>query len=660
VGYYVLFCKLMLKYFFLFACSILAGCASVRSVPNPYSVLVAHDPTQHHLIDDFRARRMVNNVGGAWRVEAPAGGTLTTEFAREDAIKPSGTALKVTYNLPPGSEAVLVGELNGLDISQAKSFSFWLKVESDHSGAFSAELSNEKGQELTLPLAPYLKAGGGWQEVMISHELLRKLELFGLTYFRLILRAEEAMAGSFYLDQVVFSGDPHVTFRSLKDNLLDVQEGTEREERRMALAKLYDRLMLEGVAEDTWGYFRDLIDRRSHLPIDHIQIDRRPHIGDYASPTSIAMYLLACVAAEDLGFLGKTAAEERVAATLETVRGLSNWKGLFYNYYNTTNLQVTNRFVSAVDNGWLAAALVVIRQAYPGLSDQATALLDQMDFSSLYDQDLGQFHVGFDGDKGLLSEHHHGLLSSETRVLSYVAIGKGDVEERHWFRMYRTLPKEWDWQSQVPRGEKTVLLGQPLFQGYYVYEGIPIVPSWGGGLFEFLMPTLLMDEARLAPKGLGANNQNAVRAHMHYALAERGYPVWGLSPCAVARGPRGSYKEYGVPGVAAKGYEDEGVVTPHVSFLALAVAPREAIRNIRKLIRDFSAYGPYGLYDSVEVRRGQVCYQYLSLDQGMTLVALDNYLKGGAIRNRFHHDPIGERAEPFLAVEEFYPGFPET
>jgi len=402
------------------------------------------------------------------------------------------------------------------------------------------------------------------------------------------------------------------------------------------------------------------VDKKTHLPVDHIKNDLKPHIGDYTSPTNIGLYLLACIAAHDFKWLKSEEAAERVSATLGTLEKLPRWEGLFFNYYNTTNLQVTNQFVSSVDNAWLASALVVVRQAFPELEERATAILNGMSFRKLFSEEVGQFFVGYDAEKGSFRNNHYGLLSSETRILSYIAIGKGDVDESHWFRLYRTLPPDWDWQKQIPKGEEITILGHKVFEGYYTYHDIPVVPSWGGALFEFLMPTLLIDELRVAPKGLGANGRNAIRAHIQYAVQEKEYPVWGLSPCAVVKGPRGGYEEFGVPDIGSKGYKEGSVVTPHVTFLALPFEPAEAIKNIRAFLSLFPIYGPYGFYDSVDVKKGEVAYQYLALDQGMILIALDNYLNADAITSRFHADKIASKMEPLLAAEEFYPGFSQS
>jgi hypothetical protein len=98
--------------------------------------------------------------------------------------------------------------------------------------------------------------------------------------------------------------------------------------------------------------------------------------------------------------------------------------------------------------------------------------------------------------------------------------------------MYRALPQEWTWQSQKPEGITKNEMGVDYFQGYYQSGSsgdIKIVPSWGGSMFDFLMPLIVVKEQELAPKGLGLNNKRAVDIHIRYALEEKKYPVWGLT-----------------------------------------------------------------------------------------------------------------------------------
>jgi hypothetical protein len=231
-------------------------------------------------------------------------------------------------------------------------------------------------------------------------------------------------------------------------------------------------------------------------------------------------------------------------------------------------------------------------------------------------------------------------------------VGKGDVPERVWFDMVRTYPAECVGQSQTPIAarQKTVR-GHPVWGGYYEWEGIRYVPSWGGSMFEALMPTLVLDEGRVAPRSLGANAVAHATVQRRFALETLGYPVWGLSPSAVPPGDR--YREYGARVLGSRGYGGD-VVTPHASALTLAVAPAEAIANLRRLTERYDLYGDYGLYDAVDPTTGRVAHTYLALDQAMTLVALANHLHPHAIPDLFATDPIVQRAVAILGDENFF------
>ena len=169
-------------------------------------------------------------------------------------------------------------------------------------------------------------------------------------------------------------------------------------------------------------------------------------------------------------------------------------------------------------------------------------------------------------------------------------------------------------------------------------------------MFEALMPTLIIDEKGLAPKGLGLNDLRHARIQIKYALEKLGYPVFGMSPSCI---PEGGYSEYGVKPLGMKGYKS-GVVSPHATFLALEFIPKECIKNLRTMLQRYNVYGEYGFYDSFDVKTGKPAMEYLCLDQAMSLIALDNYLNNGAIRKRFHADPEMKKREKLLTSEKFF------
>ena len=222
------------------------------------------------------------------------------------------------------------------------------------------------------------------------------------------------------------------------------------------------------------------------------------------------------------------------------------------------------------------------------------------------------------------------------------------------------MPKEWDWQGQIPKGTEKEYCKTKVFQGYYSYKPknnkskeAKFVPSWGGSMFEFLMPTLVLNERKLAKKGLGLNNIRAVEIQIDSALNGSRLKVWGMSPCSIPGEPFG-YSEYGIPELGIKGYENKGVVTPHAAFLALPIKTKEAVSNIRELLKFDGIYGEYGFYDAVDTKSKMISSKYLCLDQAMSFIALSNYLKKGNIINYFHKDKDIKKTEKLLRIERFF------
>jgi hypothetical protein len=189
-----------------------------------------------------------------------------------------------------------------------------------------------------------------------------------------------------------------------------------------------------------------------------------------------------------------------------------------------------------------------------------------------------------------------------------------------------------------------------MLKGEYEWTGVRYLPSWGGSMFEALMPTLVVDEQRYAPGSLGPNDLAHAVVQRRWATEVARFSVWGVSS---SRNPAGGYDAFGVPILGARGY-DAAAVTPHATALALAVTPAEAIANLRRMVELYDVYGEYGLYDSLDPKSGRVARDYLALDQAMTLIALANHLKPHCIQERFAADPIAQRALPLLRDEQFF------
>ncbi len=419
----------------------------------------------------------------------------------------------------------------------------------------------------------------------------------------------------------------------------------------------HDRDFLTELARKNWRYFETLAGDDDHgLPPDNFQ-ESPPRVAHRTSPTNIGMGLLSTLAASDLGFITVDAAVERLEQTLGTVESLERHEGHLLNWYDTQNLApLTPRYVSTVDSGNLAGALVALAQGCRGLipghpewadrlaslGQRADALAEGMRFGFLYDPVRGLFSIGYRladaNGPGQLDGYFYDLLASEARLASFFAIAKGDVPQSHWFHLGRLVVS---------------------------VDGVPTLLSWSATMFEYLMPQLLL---RSYPGTLlDQACRMAVWRQRDYGK-DRGVP-WGVSESAynlVDLQGHYQYKAFGVPGLGLKrGLEEELVVAPYATALAAMIEPREAIKNFEALTA-VGALGPLGYYDAIDytVRKpaesdvptsavgghgpGVIIKTWLAHHQGMSLLALTNVLKNDVMVERFHHDRRMQATELLL------------
>lgn len=266
-----------------------------------------------------------------------------------------------------------------------------------------------------------------------------------------------------------------------------------------------------------------------------------------------------------------------------------------------------------------AAAARQVLEQLTSITAQAERVIQEMDFAFLYDRQRRLFHIGYDVDAARLDGGHYDLLASEARLASLVAIAKRDVPERHWLHLGRPFGRV---------GRDRVLL------------------SWGGTMFEYLMPMLFVEHPHQAL--LAVSCEAAVRAQERYGR-RHGVP-WGISESAYHQlGPGGEYqyRGFGVPGLGLKrNLGDRLVVAPYAALLALPVTPRDVATNVADMER-LDAMGRYGLYEALDYgaletgfeRRPAIVRAYMSHHQGMIITALANHLAGNRTVLRFHQDP---------------------
>ena len=628
-----------------------------------YNIVPPNKPlrasTQFKVVDDFNSGELKNAFGGAWIVDKEQEKKVRLELKKDDAREAkAGASLWVRVNLKKKDKTTFNTSLDRLDMSAAHYLVMKCKTpeEPPFKGRIRVGLSDWAGKTVEKDITEACLEKKGWNDVILPMGDFMGVDLDQLSFLSFsVFARDHNLAGKVGLDEIAFLGHSEVGFESVEDNFVGFPRAILNESRRKELlATRDDKELLRKIAQDTWQYFENATDKRNHLISDHFKVGDFPFAAAYTSPTNMSLDLMGTVAARELGIISPDQAARRVQNILGILKKLKTWKGFYFNFYETTRLGVTRQFVSSVDSGWLAVSLVVARQAFGGeIAKDATAILDGFHFQEFLDPETHQLRVGYDVAEQRATPYHYGMLATEARVVSLYGIGKGDLPEEHWWYLYRTAPEEWDWQTQEPHGRMAKHDEISYFQGYYIEDGKKFVPSWGGSLFEYLMPTMVIQEQKYAPKNLGANDKIVTELQRDYALKEKKYPVWGISPASTSDGRRWQYGEYGVKRLGVKGYPDRGVITPHVSFLALDSLPKDAIKNIRQLLT-FPIYGEYGFYDSITFPSKRINTQYLVLDQGMVLIPIANYLKKGVIQGYFHKDPVGKKIQALLGQEDFF------
>jgi cyclic beta-1,2-glucan synthetase len=259
----------------------------------------------------------------------------------------------------------------------------------------------------------------------------------------------------------------------------------------------------------------------------------------------------------------------------------------------------------------------------------AGRLAEQMEFGFLWNPRRKLLSIGFEMEKGEIHSACYDLLASESRTATFVAIAKDDVPQETWFLLARTHTTD---------------------------HGRPVLLSWTGTMFEYLMPALWM---RNYPNTLLDRSRHAATRIQQEFTALQRIP-WGISECAYSlRDAEGNYQyhAFGIPQLALRQLDiDALVISPYSSFLALGTSPQPALQNLRRMAHD-GWFGTYGFYESADFTSSrhrswrhhyEIIRCWMAHHQGMSLLAIANFLSDEIIQDWFHSDPRVQAAELLL------------
>ena len=283
--------------------------------------------------------------------------------------------------------------------------------------------------------------------------------------------------------------------------------------------------------------------------------------------------------------------------------------------------------ISAEEKSWLEAFKKNIVEAARRAKErilmlqslaQQCVIFSDIEYDFLYDKSQRLLSIGYNVEEHRRDASFYDLLASESRLSTFVGIAQGKLMQDTWFALGRQLTNP---------GTSPVLL------------------SWSGSMFEYLMPLLVMPTYENTL--LDQTNRAAVQKQIEYGR-KKDVP-WGISESGynmVDASLNYQYRAFGVPGLGLKrGLGEDLVISPYATVMALMVLPEEACKNLFELSKD-GFVGRYGFFEAIDytpsrLSRGQtnsIVRSFMVHHQGMSLLSLAYLLLDKPMQKRFESE----------------------
>lgn len=377
-----------------------------------------------------------------------------------------------------------------------------------------------------------------------------------------------------------------------------------------------DRVLLEKIEKDTLQYFIRFSNRETGLTQD----SSRP--GSPASIAATGFSLASLAIAESRGWMSYSQAYGQVKKTLETLQKQAHHQnGFFYHFLDTkTGRRVWGSEASSIDTALLIAGAFVAAQHFKGteIPRLVKEIYERIDWKWMTNGSRLLCH-GWKPESGFLP--YYWDTYNELIILEALAIGSPT---------HPVPPETWEAWSRLEDE----------------YNGKRIVYSHSGSLFTYQFSQAFIDFRDLWDRDVNyfENSVKATQANWEYSLSFRDQyktyseKSWGLS---ASLGP-GGYRAYGAkPG---QGIHD-GTVAPYASVGSIVFTPELSVPAVKFFYEQYreALYGPAGFKDAFNLDKKWWCREYLGIDQGITVLMLENYLSEGKVWRLFMQLPALEK-----------------
>lgn len=268
----------------------------------------------------------------------------------------------------------------------------------------------------------------------------------------------------------------------------------------------------------------------------------------------------------------------------------------------------------------VASSQAILTQLFSDI-DYIQAKCDEysdIHYRFLYDKSQNLLAIGYNVDEQRRDNSYYDLLASEARLAAFIGIAQGKIPQESWFALGRQLTNA---------------------------GAMPVLLSWSGSMFEYLMPMLVMPtyENTLLDQTCKAVVQKQIdygkKRNVPWGVSESGYNMFDAAL-------NYQYRAFGVPGLGFKrGLGEDLVVSPYSTLMSLMVSPEESYRNLQ-LLKENGFEGRYGFYEAIDYTSARlprrkshaVIQSFMAHHQGMSFLSLAYLLLDRPMQKRFEAD----------------------
>jgi hypothetical protein len=386
-----------------------------------------------------------------------------------------------------------------------------------------------------------------------------------------------------------------------------------------------------------------------------------------ASIAAVGFQLASLPIAVERGWISRSDAAARAQTVLRALLDRDDNKkhGIYLHFpdMNTAGPSATSwtSEASTVDSALLFAGAMVAGQYF---DDEVAKLSDRMlaeaNWKAFAVANEGRLSMGWNPEKKddlkgggefIKADWHD--ASDEERLIYFIAAGAPNpefaIEPVQYYKLDRPLKRHGD----MP----------------------PFVVSWPGSLFTYFFAHCYINYAALGADDPGQfgvaaprvdwfeNSRRAVLTHRQRCIEAAGQfktfaaDRWGLSPCSAKAG-------YIVPSTRPnKADQDEwheGTIAPYAAASSIMFCPQESLAALRAFrgLKDSGGQpliwrdpqtGGYGFVDSFNLDQQYASDDYVGIDQGPMLLAIEN-ARTGLVWRLFMEHPVSQRAAARLKL----------